>query len=226
MQKKLKAALAAFFVLLAAPVQAANRLNYYSGIVPPSQWYNLQQRYERLAEGAFKTAIFGTVGSYQNLSVTPQTGLYVQVGPANSGTVGSLYQFLADDVNPYPQNDPINRSYELAADPTTITLQGTTLTNGSPIGPLTVPGSNSQISLIECQVTTVDSNTVSTNFISQLGTLQSETVSRDRADQISCQAKAGTPAPSPTVPSTDTGWIAIGYVTIPSGTSTDRKSVV
>ena len=227
MRTFLRVAIASLFVaIIMLPASAANRLNYYSGIIPSSQWYNLQERYERLAEGAFQAEIFGTAGSYQNLSVTPQTGLYVQVGPAATSTVGALYQFIADDTTVFPPTNPVNASYTLPADPTSITVEGTTLAYLSPVGPLAVPGSNSQISLIECQVTTTDTSAISANFITQLGTLQAYPVSRDRDDQIGCQAKAGTASASPVVPTVDTGWIAVGYVTIPSGTATITSGMI
>jgi Pectate lyase superfamily protein len=221
-----KAAIAALFVaLVTMPTQAANRIQWPYGLVPPSSWLNQGERYERLGEGAFKTAIFGTGGSYQNLSVmvTSPTSLSVNVGPTNSSAVGSIYQFIQDDANSFG-NGPINSSTSLPADPTMITVQGTTQAN-STVGPLTVPGSNSQISLIECQVTSIDTTPMGESFYN-LGNVVAASVNRDRIDSITCQAKAGTSSSSPVVPTVDSGWIAIGYVTIPSGTTTITSGMI
>lgn len=208
--------------LLSSTANAANRIDYYYGLLPPSAWYNQQERYQRLGDGSFMQSILGTSGGYNNLVVSPVSGLNVQVAPSNNSgaSVGSVFQYLVDDAVSFPTNNPINTSTQLPADANKIIVQGTLIGAATaPIGPLTVPGSNSQISLIECQVSTIDTTALSSTFIN-LGQYVPFSVNRDRTDTIICQAKAGTAAPSPTVPSVDTGWIGVGYVTIPSGTST------
>ncbi len=222
--RKVLSTLAALFAL-SVPANAANRENWYYAEQPASAKLNQQQRYQRLGQGAMMQTLFGSSGGFSNLSVTAAGGLTVAVGPSTAQTVGSLYQLQVDDASAYG-GGVFGPSTALAADPTQIIVQGTSTVNSSPIGPLTVPGSNSQISLIECQIFTFDSTGTATNFINSLGQNKQLTVNRDRLDTITCQAKAGTPGVSPVVPTVDTGYIGVGYVTIPSGTSTITSGMI
>lgn len=225
--KLLRAALAAFFVLfVGAPALADNLIIWPYAANPPSAWLNQMERYQRLNDGTFRAAILGKNGTYYNLKIVPTSGLNVQVTIASSTSTGALFQYVADDASGFGGGGPINASPELSADPTQILAQAITTGALAAIGPLSVPGSNSQISLIECQISKVDTTSSSANFINAFGSIIPGTVNRDRNEIIVCQAKAGTAAPVPTVPSADTGWNGIGYVTIPSGTSTITTGMI
>ncbi len=174
----------------------------------------------RIGVGQFMADVIGQTGVYSNLIVsTPGGVLTVNVGPTPANTVGAIYQYLAEDPNPIGGPG----ATQLPADNNKVVLQGTSFQNGPAIGPLTVPGTagQSQISLIECQVQVTDQNPQLANFINSLGILSSQTVNRDRADIISCQAKAGVAATtgSEVAPTVDAGWVAIGQVDIPQGTT-------
>lgn len=229
---------ALFFVLsVALPLSAfaLTRVTWYFQTNPPSTWFNLWERDQRLGEGSFWwNALSGAntsyAGTFDNLSVVPVTGLYVAVGPTNSSFVGTLYQLVADDTSAwggYPQGVG---SSALPADSTKVVGQGTLQANTANIGPLTAGYSSGQsvIDLIECNLTPSTDQTSSTvNLVNPNGSSNgTATVNRDRVDAVGCTFKASASSSSPTVPTVDSGYVAIGYVTVPYGTSVVTSGMI
>lgn len=222
MKKLLSAALAALFVCIAvAPAPAMDRVIWHYGQNPPTSWWNQWQRNERLGLGQFLFDAMGraTTPTYSNLTVQTSSGLNVVVGPANTNTLGSVYQYLADDTGTY--GDGITA---LAADPHQIFVQGLMLATGPTIGPLNPPGTSGQSInyLIECKVNEVDQTSQTVTYVSSLGVVTSGSANRDRADTVTCQSKTGVAATtgSQVTPAVDAGWVGIGYVAVANGTAT------
>lgn len=225
MKKFIRAVLTALFLCLALtakPASAMDRIQWWFGMNPPSSWMNYVERYTRLGFGQF---IFDAVARstnsfYSNLSVQTSSGLNVVVGPVSANTVGSLYQYLADDATSF--GGPGGTA--LSADPSQIYLQGLMYAASSTIGPLTAGTSAGQSidNLLECKVLTSDQTSQSVTFVSALGVVTSSAMNRDRADTIFCQNKVGVSAAtgSQVVPTVDAGYVAIGYVAIANGVST------
>lgn len=206
---------------------AVSRVTLYYQQNIPSQWWNLEERYQRVGQGTFWWNAFGSsssfAGAFDNLSISPVTGLYVAVGPTNSSFAGTLYELVVDDASAwggYPQGVG---SSALPADSTKIVGQGTLQTNTANIGPLTAGSSSGQsvIDLVECALTPSTDQTSSTiNIVnSSGGSGGTGTVNRDRVDAVGCTFKASASSSSPSVPTVDTGYVSIGYVTVPYNTS-------
>lgn len=228
MKKFASAALAALLLCaaLVAPAKATDRITWYYGMNPPSSWLNYMQRYERLGLGQFIFDVTGVKNWFNNLTIAAATGLNVTVGPASSNTVGSLYQYLPEETSTYGGPGVT----ALPTDPDQVELQGLMYATGSAFGPLTAGASAGQSvdNLIECKVATVDQTPLSETFVTALGVPSSSVVNRDRADTISCKGKAGTSATtgSQTVPATDSGYVALGYVAIANGVSTITSGMI
>ncbi|MDB5093522.1 MAG: hypothetical protein JWO85_1623, partial [Candidatus Eremiobacteraeota bacterium] len=226
----MSAVFTALFLLLAyvMPASAMDRIQWWYGINPPSAWWNTQERYERLGLGQLLFDVMGrnTAGFVSNLSVKTSSGLFVVVGPSNTNTLGSVYQYLADDTSTF--GGPGITA--LAADPNKVYLQGLMYANGPVIGPLTAGASAGQSvnNLVECQIQTIDQTSQTGTFVSSLGVVTSQAVNRDRSDTIACQAKAGTSATtgSQVTPTVDSGWLSVGVVAIPNGTSTITTGMI
>lgn len=213
---------------------ALNRVTWYAQMNPISTWFNLWERDQRLGEGTAWWNFFGSsssfAGAFDNLSVVPVTGLYVAVGPTNASYLGTLYQLVSDDTSAwggYPQGVG---SSALPADSTQVVGQGTLSANTANIGPLTAGSSSGQsvIDLIECKLTPSTDQTSSTiNLITSSGSSGgTASVNRDRIDVFSCQFKASASSSSPTVPTVDSGYVAIGYATVPYNTVTITSGMI
>jgi hypothetical protein len=206
---------------------ASDRVIVYPQENPGSTQTSLMQRYPRIAIGNFIRDMLGTSnasGVYTNMTISPVGGLFVSVGPTTANKDGTIYQLGASDTNPVP----VNVTPQLAADPTVIMLQGILSAASSQIGPIAVPGTvaQSQYTLIEAQVQSVDTNPLQELFVSPAGGQSYQTVNTDRTDAIVFQAKAGTAGTSPTVPTTDVGWVSIGTILVPYGTSTITSGMI
>lgn len=204
----------AMVVGLALPTLAVDRVQWRTGIQPPSNWLNTMEKNKEISIGQLIWDMMGrnnSGGFFTNLSVTPGTGLYFNVGPAGTNQLGAVYQVSPADLTAFGDG-----AGQIPADATLIFHQG--LTNAATTyGPLTAPtGSFSVIDLIECQVQTVDTTQQTANFVSPTNVASSAQANRDRKDQVLCQAKLGTPATSPVVPTVDSGWVAIAQVNIPA----------
>jgi len=207
------------FCAVHAPASAMDRVQFLYGQNPPSSWANYAARYTRLGFGQLIFDLYGiTSGFYSNLTANPTSGLFVAVGPSSANTVGSVYQYLPEESTSF--GGPGGTS--LSADPNQVYLQGLTYTAGNAIGPLAIGTSGGQavIDLIECKVQTVDQTSQTGTFVSTLGVVTTSAVNRDRSDTVSCQFKASVSSATPTLPSVDAGYIAVGYFTIPFGTVT------
>ncbi len=219
----------------APQVIALDRVQHLTGLNPPSTWMNQEQRDVRLGFGAFMWNLLcgqnasTCPGQYANLSVVPVTGLYVAVAPTVTNTVGTLYQFKQEETSGFG-GYPSGVGTYLAADPTQVMLQGTITTNTTNIGPLTAGTSSGQSvdNLIECQVNTIDTTPQTVNIVSPGGSVTATSANRDRKDTLSCQNKPGTSATTgaQTVPTTDSGYIAIGYVAVAYGTVTVTSGMI
>jgi hypothetical protein len=207
---------------LQAKAFATDRIQYYYSMNPPSSWSNLFQRYQRIGNGSILWAQLGgsTTGSYFNLSAVASSGLYVVVQPSVTNSVGSIFQFLPDDVNTYGGPG----STALPTDATQIELQGQISAPTAAIGPLTAPGTTGQSInyLIECQVQTVDTTSQTITLVSPTGQQTLSTEPRDRKDIGVCQSKAGTAATtgSQTTPTVDSGWVPVSFVPVAYGATT------
>jgi len=207
------------FCAVHAPASAMDRVQFLYGQNPPSSWANYAARYTRLGFGQLIFDLYAnTSGFYSNLTPAPTSGLFVAVGPSSANTIGSLYQYLPEEATSF--GGPGGTS--LPADPNQIYLQGLVYTAGTNIGPLVAgtSGGQSVIDLIECKVQTIDQTSQTGTFVSTLGVVTTSAVNRDRADTVSCQYKASASSVTPTVPSTDTGYIPVGYFTIANATVT------
>ena len=219
--------LAALLLAACAPALASDRVIVYPLQNPLSTQQSLMQRYPRVQVGNFMRDAFGSVGSiggYTNMSIAPAGTLYVSVSPTSSTNNGALYQLEQNDPNPIPQNV----TPQLAADPTVVMLEGILNATSSLIGPIAVPGTTgqSQYTLIEAQIQSADTNSQQELFVNQAGGKYYATVNTDRTDQIVFQAKAGTASTTPSIPTTDAGWVSIGTVLVPYGTSTITSGMI
>lgn len=216
------------FTAVSVPAIAADRVIVYPLQNPSSVQTNTMQRYPRLAIGNFLRDMLGPSnlgGSYANMTISPVAStLYVTVAPTNAGTDGTLYQLGADDTNPLP----LNVSPQLAADATTIMIQGLLSAQTANIGPLSPPGTSGQsvYYLIEAQIQQVDTNAQSQLFVNSAGAKYYQTVNTDRTDAIVFQSKAGTAGVSPSPPSLDSGWISIGLVLVPYGATAITSGMI
>lgn len=217
--------LAIFWVPTLAPTFAqtapSGRSIVYPLENPPSGDTVLQPaRFTRLALGSLMLHGMGLTaagqGQYANCTTAPGTGLYVTVGPTISGSDCGLYQVGQLDASPMPEDV----TPQLPADPTLVVIQALQSASSNPIGPLTAPGSNSVYWLIEAQTVTSDTNVQSRPiFQPASGVFVNQSVATQRQDAIAYQTKEGTSGASPSKPSVDSGWVAVAYVLIPSGTS-------
>ncbi len=214
----------AMALAMVAPALAGNRIQVYPSQNPSSTQVNQQPRYDRLTLGDYLRDAFGpTASTFADLTIAPGTGLYVTVSPLVSGSQGTVYQIGPDDPNPIP----VGFSPNLPADTTPIMLEGTTASTSAPIGPLTAPGTGlSTYYLIEAQVQTVDTNPQTLTFVNSSGQPYTQTLDTERSDQVVYSVVAGTPASSPQVPATGSGWVAVGTVLVPSGVSQITSAMI
>ena len=218
----------AFTVLILAcatsKAYAVDRINYSAGLQPPSQWLLQESRFVRLGFGAFFLQTLN-LPSYSNLTVSPvASSLTVQIGPTIANTVGSIYLLGPDDANPWGSS-PVGGlgNLALSSDATQIALQGNFTTTTTVPGSIPVPvtASQTQITIVECNVTTTDQNIQSANFYNLLGIASSQSVPRDRVDLPACILKSGTAAATGSAarPTTDANYVAIVAITVPTGTA-------
>jgi hypothetical protein len=227
MQIFVRALCVLFSLSIALPIAAAaeDRTQTYSGQIPSSTQTNQQTRDDRTALGVFARDVLGaaaTAGTYANLSVVPNGGMYVAVQPTGAGN-GSVYQIKPEDPLPLPQNQAV----QLSTDTNPIVLIG--LQNGPTggVGPMTAPTSgNSVIYLVEAQISTIDGANQTVTFQNTTGGTNTESLPITRTDKVSYQVVAGTPSSSPTAPAATTGWVAIGTITIPSGTTVITSGMI
>jgi fibronectin-binding autotransporter adhesin len=214
-------------------VCADNRVNWYGQANPISTNLNLEQRDRRIGEGTFQWNAMGSGSSYSgtfaNLSIAPSGSLNVAVGPINTSFPGSLYGIGPDDTAAYPATQPSGATgLSLPADSTQLLLEAVTTTATGSIGTTAGTSSGQSIdNLIECKPLTADATTQTINLItSSGGSAGTATVNRDRNDTISCQNKASASSTTPIVPSVDAGYVAMGYVNVPYGTSSITSGLV
>lgn len=195
-----------------------DRIIAYPGQNPSSVLINQNERMKRLGLGTWLRDALGPVasaGAFTNLTCVPGTGLNVVVQPAVSNTLGAVYQTTAEDSLQVPQGYSPN----IAADTTPVVLQGLQTGASAPVGPMTAPGTVGQsvYYLLEAQISTVDTTPESVLFVSSSGTRTFQTVNTERQDIAVYQLKAGAPGTAPTVPSVDSGWVAVATILIPHG---------
>lgn len=190
----------------------------YHAMNPESHLDNKAGRFARIGFGVWLRDAIGAAlgnGLFTNIAVTP-SGLYVVAAPAGSNKPAAVYQLQAED-----GLIPTGTSDQLPADPTQVILQGLQTAASGNIGPVSVPSpGNSVYYLLEAQVTTSDTQPELLTFVSSSGARSTATLPTARQDGITYQLKAGTPAPSPTAPTVDAGWVAVALILVPSGIST------
>ena len=201
---------------LVTMVTGVDRVQYKTALQLPSNWLNTAEVNKTVNLGQLVWDVVGranTTGFLSNVGIVPNgSNLNINVGPAVTNSYGSVYQVAAIDTSAFGDG-----SGQIAANANQVYHQYL-IKSTQVLGPLTAPsGGNSVIDLVECHGTTSDTTSQSVFFSSTSNIRTSGTANRDRVDAGSCQVKAGTPAGSPTVPSTDSGWLAAGIVTLPSG---------
>ena len=225
--KKIAALICAFFVLLIAPASAIDRITWSAGLQPPSQWLLQESRFVRVGFGAFLQQEFGAANlpAYSNLTVSPVAStLTVQIAPSTAGTIGSIYIQGTSDVNPWGSS-PVGGlgNLALSTDATLIALQANISSTSTVPGTVSVPGTTgqSQVTIVECNITTVDQNLQSANFSDVLGILSQRTVTRDRVDLPACILKPGAAAAtgSQVTPAADANYVSVAAVTVPFATT-------
>ena len=225
--KKIAALICAFFVLLIAPASAIDRITWSAGLQPPSQWLLQESRFVRVGFGAFLQQEFGAANlpAYSNLTVSPVAStLTVQIAPSTAGTIGSIYIQGTSDVNPWGSS-PVGGlgNLALSTDATLIALQANITATSTVPGTVSVPGTTgqSQVTIVECNITTVDQNLQSANFSDVLGILSQRTVTRDRVDLPACILKPGAAAAtgSQVTPAADANYVSVATVTVPFATT-------
>lgn len=224
MRRIISAVLAACFSLSLAVVALADtRVIVYPNQNPTSTEQNSNAQFARISVGSFERDALGltgsinsTTGAYANLTISPGTGLFVTVAPTSTTVgAGTVYQMGQNDPNPLPTG---GFSPALAASTTKILIAGQQTATTTPLGPLTAPGGGQSVYyLIETQLVSQDANSQSMAFVSSNGVKTFQSVNTNRNDAIVYQVKAGTPSGSPTQPTVDTGWIAVGYILVPNG---------
>lgn len=218
---------------LPSPVLATSRVNWYAQQNPISTWLNLSQRDTRVGEGAFAWNAFGSnagfAGTFANLTITPAGSLNISVNPTNTSFPGTLYAIASDDVAAYPATQPSGATgLSLTADSTQLLIEGITTVATSAVGTTAGTTSGQSVNnLVECKPATTDQTTQTINLItSSGGSAGTASVNRDRADLVSCQVKPSASSTSPTIPSVDANYVALGYVNVPYGTSTVTTGMV
>lgn len=222
--KFLKVAL--FAAVLALSTMGVDRVQWLTSIQPTSNWMNTSEVNKTVDIGQLIWDIVGRAnagGFVTNLTIVPDGGnMYVDVNPAVANTYGSIYQVNSIDLTPFGDS-----SGQIPANANQVFHQYLFKTGTGALGPMTSPtGSFSVIDLVECHGVTNDINSSLQNFVSSSDVISQRTVPRDRADYGACQIKAGTPAVSPVVPTTDAGWVAIGQVTIPANTTAITSGMI
>jgi hypothetical protein len=239
MFKRIAATLAVLFVVASFAVipqasSASTRSQFLFGQQLPSNWLNSEQRGQRLYDGGFLFhAMAGSnlswPGTYANLTVVPVTGLFVAVGPTGASSQGAVYQLGVDDSTAFGGFPSGVGTSALPADPTIIVLKGELTANTSNIGALSVGASGGQsvANLIECKdVPSTDITSQAINIVSTTGIVTATTGNRDRIDNVVCQFKASASAVSPTTPTVDSGFVAVGVAVVPFGTVTITTGMV
>jgi len=232
--KKIAALICAFFVLLIAPASAIDRITWSAGLQPPSQWLLQESRFVRVGFGAFLQQEFGSANlpAYSNLTVSPVAStLTVQIAPSTAGTIGSIYIQGTSDVNPWGSS-PVGGlgNLALSTDATLIALQANISSTSTVPGTVSVPGTTgqSQVTIVECNITTVDQNLQSANFSDVLGILSQRTVTRDRVDLPACILKPGAAATtgSQVTPAADANYVSVAAVTVPFATTAVTSGMI
>jgi uncharacterized protein YjbI with pentapeptide repeats len=219
-------------LVLPQSAKATDRVNWYGQMNPISTWWNLSQRYQRIGDGSFWWNAFGAntswAGTFDNLSITPASGLTVTVGPTSSSFPGTLYAIGVNDTANYPNPQPSGVSVpSLPADSTQFVLQATTSSTTTVSVYAGTSSGQSIINLIECKPYTNDQTATTINLITSTGTsLGTASVNRDRKDSLSCTSVQSASSISPTVPSVTSGYVPIGYVTVPYGSSSVTTGMI
>ena len=200
-----------------------NAVNFAYQQNPSEAQFLGMQRNQRLGDGAFWFSYFGAQPHYANLAVTPSGGLFVQVAPAVSGSIGSVYAIQPDDATIFGVG-----ANALSADPTIIGVQGNLTTPAIGVGPLTPPnGAGQSVSyLVECTVVREDQNPFQYNFINNSNQVTQQTIYHDRNDVVTCQQKASVAAATPVTPTADAGYVGVAAVVVPYGTTTISSGAI
>ena len=157
--------------------------------------------------------------------------LTVQIAPSTAGTIGSIYIQGTSDVNPWGSS-PVGGlgNLALSTDATLIALQANITATSTVPGTVSVPGTTgqSQVTIVECNITTVDQNLQSANFSNALGILSQQTVTRDRVDLPACILKPGAAAAtgSQVTPTTDANYVSVATVTVPFATTAVTSGMI
>ena len=219
--------------LLTSNASAINEVQWLTNMNPPSSWFNKYEQDVQVGVGQWIFASLGsTNGTYNNISVSPVTGLYVAAGPSTTNSIGSVYQYVADELNPFGGYPAGVGSAALPPDTSLIFQQGMTFAIGTSLGPLTPPGSAGLTTdyLIEGQVAETDTSNQSITIIQPSTSLQSiAEANRDHNRTVIYQTKllaTRSTTSAITTPTVDSGWVGIAIVSVPNGTSTITQGMI
>lgn len=220
MIKKLFLALA-ICLGFAVPAQADNRINWYYAQNPPVDWLNFLSVYHREADGQKTLDFMGqnTAMKYTNMTLSPTGSSFMGSVSAGANAYGSIYEYTVVDSVQVPPISTGVGSIFIPPNASQIMNQATLL---APVtqGPFTPPGTAGQsiIYLVEGQISTADQVSLSEQFYTITGTGFNQTVNRERDDSPIFQLKASAASTSPSIPTTDSGWVCIASIRVPQGT--------
>ena len=211
-------------------VAGTARVMVYAGQNPDTNESNLGPRFVRLALGTLLRDIFngyGLNGAWNGINVVATTGLYVTINPSPSSQMGSIYQMGVDDATAVPP-PPGASPNQIPADNTRIMIQATQAAATSALGPFPAPGASGHGTyyVVETQLTEADTQNQSMLFVSPSGITSYQNVNTQRQPTITYQIGTNTTSGTadcvstfPTLPAPDSGWVEVGLVCVPHGTT-------
>ena len=206
------------------------RVEVYAGQNPDTNETNLGPRFSRLQMGTLLRDLFassGLTGAWNGINIVSTTGLYVTINPAPSSQYGSIYQMGVDDATALPPS-PGQPPNQIPADNTRIMIQATQAAATTALGPFPAPGGagNATYYIVEAQLSPADTDNQSRLFVSTSGITSYQNINTQRQDQITYQVGTNTSTGTadcnstfPSQPSPDSGWIEVGLVCVPHGTT-------
>lgn len=211
--------------------EPTGRVMVYAGQNPDTNETNLGVRFTRLAMGTLMRDLLSGVsptGAWSNLQITPGSGNCVTINPGpNTSQLGAVYQLAVDDATKLPPN-PGQAPNQLSPDTTKIMVQSTQNTPSSQLCGLNGPGGsgNAIYYLLEAQLGSIDTVNQSMLFVSSSGVTSFQNVNTQRQDVITYQTNSNGGSGTadcnttfPPAPSVDSGWVEIGTICVPHGTT-------
>jgi hypothetical protein len=201
-----------------------NRVNFAQNQNPSEAQFLNMQRDMRLGLGAYWMATLGATPQFASLAANPSgNGLFVQIGPSITNTVGQVYITAPDDTSLFGVG-----TYALSADPTLIVEQGTITSPAVSVGPMAASTTAGQSVpyLVECTVSDIDQTPISYNFINSQNQVSTASIYQGRNDNVGCAYKAGTSSAQPVTPVADAGYVGVAAVNVPYGATVITSQMI